>query len=320
MGDFEPAELNIGAGGVTFSRGGGLLGRYIIEPDAEALESPRPFFHPLMSLAGRTITASRPPDHPWHRGLSIAIPHVGAADGAAPDGAQTNFWGGPTWVRGLGYRQLENNGTMCHEGFRGDGPGGVEERLTWLSASGSTLLGERRHLEARVHRSGPTHAMARAWWQLDVRSRWCNPTASAVTFGSPSTAGRPNAGYGGLFLRCSSALADSTILVESATERIRPADAMGTSSQWMALVSEQSGAFGSVVMVGWPDNPRTPTPWFVRTGEISMLCAAPFFRAEWTLTPGSVAAWGWSVLISDDAWDVEACAEAVRLSVGSRQR
>ena len=81
--------------------------RYVHEPTDAQLESPRPYFHPLRTLAGDEVTLYRPHDHVWHKGLSLSLPNVGPA----------NFWGGPTYLREGGYQQLPNNGTMRHRPF-----------------------------------------------------------------------------------------------------------------------------------------------------------------------------------------------------------
>ena len=44
------------------------LFRYIYEPDMPQSESPKPFFHPVNTLAGDLITNYRPHDHVWHKG------------------------------------------------------------------------------------------------------------------------------------------------------------------------------------------------------------------------------------------------------------
>ena len=69
-----------------------VLAEYVYEPDDAAVESPRPYAT-LRTRGGRDVTAYRPDDHVWHKGLSLALPYVG----------DTNFWGGPTYVHGEAY-------------------------------------------------------------------------------------------------------------------------------------------------------------------------------------------------------------------------
>src|SRR5215831_7409494 len=84
-----------------------LLFRYVYAPDTPPVESPRPYFHPLRTLAGDVVTIFRPHDHRWHHGLSMTSANLSGE----------NFWGGPTYVDGQGYAQLPNNGTVRHESW-----------------------------------------------------------------------------------------------------------------------------------------------------------------------------------------------------------
>ena len=71
---------------VTLFAGEQLLCRYVYVSGEAHKESPKPYFHPLNSLAGDTLTNFRPNDHPWHHGLSFTLTNVSG----------WNFWGGPT--------------------------------------------------------------------------------------------------------------------------------------------------------------------------------------------------------------------------------
>src|SRR3954447_26377227 len=120
------------------------LARYVHRPDVPQLESPKPYLRPVRTLTGDLVTAYRPHDHVWHKGIQLALPHVGGE----------NFWGGVTWVRGEGYRQLDNNGSMDHvefEALEADGQRArIAERLAWRTQAGEHWIDERRTLGFRV--------------------------------------------------------------------------------------------------------------------------------------------------------------------------
>ncbi|WP_203183884.1 DUF6807 family protein [Streptomyces pratensis] len=82
---------------VTVTHDGTPLLTYVYTPDDVQLESPRPYFHPVRTLGGDVVTAFRPWDHVWHKGITWSLPVVG----------EHNFWGGPTYVHGKDYVQLE---------------------------------------------------------------------------------------------------------------------------------------------------------------------------------------------------------------------
>ena len=83
---------------------GTTLAQYVYVPTDVQLESPRPYLHPVRTRGGDLVTAFRPHDHVWHKGIAWSLPVVG----------EHNFWGGPTYVHGQGYVQLENDGSMDH--------------------------------------------------------------------------------------------------------------------------------------------------------------------------------------------------------------
>jgi hypothetical protein len=64
--------------------------------------APRPYLHPVRSLAGTVATQSEPADHRHHLGLSIAFPDVNG----------TNFWGGSTYTPASGPVLLDNHGVQ----------------------------------------------------------------------------------------------------------------------------------------------------------------------------------------------------------------
>jgi hypothetical protein len=233
------------------------LFRYVYRPDDPPLESPRPYLHPVRTLAGEVVTDGRPDDHPWHKGISWALPNVG------PE----NFWGGPTYRRGDGYVQLDNNGTMRHDGFlsiaaNGDGAELAEE-LTWVTAAGQVLFGERRRITAAVRRD-------RSAWSLGFATTMRNVSGRSVAIGSPTTEGRENAGYGGLFWRGPSGFTGGRVLAPDGE------GVMGQRGPWLGF----AGPAATLVFRDAPANPGFPCRWFVRSSPYACLGPAPFFAAE----------------------------------------
>jgi hypothetical protein len=236
---------------------------------------PRPFFN-LRTRNGVQVTDVRPADHPWHTGLSLAFAHVGTA----------NFWGGPTFVRGKGYVQLPNNGTVRHDGFEERSVERIRERLSWITEPGERALTELRTVETA---SFADH------WRLDFATELTNATRSPLVFGSPTTNGRPAAGYGGLLWRGPASFTGGTVLGAR----------MGDESEWLGFVTPQA----TLVFLS-----PTPTWWFVRSEPFAAVCPAPFFHTELTLGAGEVLRLRYRVVIADGAWDetqIRACSPPV---------
>lgn len=278
----DDTSLSIRAGDVE-------LCRYVYVSDVAQFESPRPYLHPVRTLRGHLVSLYRPHDHVWHKGISLALPNVGEA----------NFWGGPTFVRGKGYVQLPNNGTQRHEGFDvadvADGVARIRERLTWVTEQGETWLTEVREL--RVSPLADESA-----WRLSFATALTNRRGRAIPFGSPTTEGRPKAGYAGLFWRGPRSFNKGAIL---ASDGPGGPGMMGERAAWLAYVGkhDEVDASSTVVFRDAASNPGHPTKWFVRDDPYACVCPAPFFDEVVELPDGETLSLQYDVLIADGAWD-----------------
>ncbi|MET4583297.1 hypothetical protein ABIE21_002816 [Conyzicola nivalis] len=265
-------------GSVAVSIDGVEVLTYVYRSAAEQLESPRPYFHPLRTLAGEVVTQHRPADHVWHAGLAWSLPNVGAH----------NFWGGPTYVRDEGYVQLPNNGRVDHRGFTAfaadDHGVEIEEQLQWISFDGDPVFTEKR----RISVTGGADA-----WTLVFDTVMRNVTGASIRIGSPSTEGRENAGYGGLFWRGPESMVGGAALVSDGEA------AMGSEHPWMAYSADAA----TVVMVDDRAAPGHSPPWFLRTDDYAGLCPAPFFSEALAVAAGEKVRFRYSVVVADGPSD-----------------
>lgn len=275
------------------------LFRYVYRPGDPAAESPRPYFHPVRTLAGDLVTGCRPDDHPWHKGIAWSLPDVGGE----------NFWGGPSYRRGQGYVQLDNNGTVRHEAFAaaraGDGTACLEERLSWVTAAGRTWFAERR----RIAVAAWPEASA---WSCAFETRMENVSGQPVSFGSPGTEGGDNAGYGGLFWRGPRSFTGGQVLTcdgEGGDEL------MGWRGPWLAFRAPGPPP-ATLVFGDWAANPGHPGQWFVRSTPFACVCPAPFFAAERPVPAGSALALRYHVVIADGTPDPAGCARLIARAGG----
>ncbi|MER7179369.1 PmoA family protein [Streptomyces hyaluromycini] len=268
---------------------------YVYRPEA-AWEAPRPYLHPIRTLAGDVVTDYRPNDHRWHKGLSLTASHLSGA----------NLWGGNSYVHGQGYLAIpERVGSMRHAGFdelsSADGRLVVAERLTWHPYDGTLWAEERRRVE--VHDVDPGAGS----WALTWTSAITNRRAEPLLFGSPTTAGREQAGYTGLFWRGPRAFRDGRII---GPEGEGP-ELMGSRSAWLALSGEHDGADGhaTVVFEHAPENDHSgthgshPAHWFVRNDPFAGIAPSWAFHDELELAPGDTLRRRYRVVIGDGAWE-----------------
>lgn len=169
---------------------GALLWRYVYEPDTPATEAPRPYAHPVRSLAGDVLTNFRPNDHPWHHGLSFTLTSVSG----------TNFWGGPTYTP-AGYQWRDNHGIQVHRTWTDLQPERMVEVVDWLERpAGRVLLHERRVLGTDIGGMG---------WRLRWRTELLNVSGEELVFGNyESPGGLRGSHYTGLQFRGARELLD----------------------------------------------------------------------------------------------------------------
>jgi hypothetical protein len=273
---------------------GAELFRYVFQPDDPPLTSPRPYFHPVRTLAGDLVTDINPDDHPWHKGISWSLPNVG------PD----NFWGGPTYRRGDDYIQLDNNGTMRHDGFgpiqvSGAAAAGCQasltEQLTWVTAAGMRLFTEQRRISASV-------LPDRSAWSCAFQTTMRNVSGRTVAIGSPTTEGRENAGYGGLFWRGPAAFTGGRVLTP---EGAGGNELMGWRGPWLAFATPVA----TVIFRDSPANPGFPCQWFVRSTPFACVCPAPFFAAEVPVAAAAELTLRYEVVVAAGELNIDACAQ-----------
>ncbi|MDQ3627228.1 MAG: PmoA family protein [Actinomycetota bacterium] len=276
------------------------LFRYVYAPWDPQRESPRPYLHPVHTLGGDLVSLYRPHDHVWHKGIAWSLCNVG----------DENFWGGTTYTRELGYHQLDNDGGMCHQGFdllgMHDGVLRFDERLSWITQNGAHWIAERR-------RVGVTVLPDVQAWVLTFETTMQNVSGRTIPIGSPTTKGRENAGYSGLFWRGPRSFSDGRVMTPAGEGRD---ELMGTRHPWMGFAGEHDG-HGRASTLVFRDDPRNfsfPSQWFVRTDMYACLCPAPFYSEEYQLENDDSLTLRYDVCIADGGLDATACEGLVALA------
>ncbi|MDN3309840.1 PmoA family protein [Microbacterium oryzae] len=265
---------------VTVSAAGVEVARYVYDEDAPAFEGPKPYLHPIRTVGGAPLTGFRPWDHRWHKGLQMTLTDVSGQ----------NFWGGNTYVHGEGYIPLDNVGRVRHDAFTtlSDGDAAVvEEELTWVTQAGSEWLRERRTL--RFH----SFDVADGRWVLDLTTTLRNISDQDLVLGSPTTNGRENAGYSGLFLRLARSFTGGAVTVPEAdgpvTRMGAAADAvMGSAAPWLALSGPLDEVDGGATVLAFAGHSsgEPDVRWFVRSEPFPTLAPSPTFSETVVLAPG----------------------------------
>ena len=262
---------------VTLSVGGRQVAEYVFAPKLEPTLVPRPYLHPVRTLAGTVVTDLLPADHAWHLGVSLAMPDVAGA----------NLWGGRSYVHERGYVWLDDHGEIEHVRWLQSASGELQEELRWRGPDGAALLTEQRTV--RVEDCGDGRG-----WVLTFSFELTNAGAEAVELRSPAVNGRgEGAGYGGFFWRLP-AISEGRVVAGA----LRDEDAINGSAEPSVTMSGLvDGAPVSLTFGGLAESDR----WFVRLAEYPGIGAALAFERPLTIAPGASVRRRYQVLVSDGA-------------------
>ncbi|WP_432154607.1 PmoA family protein [Streptomyces tricolor] len=264
------------------------VGCYVTRPELPARLAPRPYLHPVTTLAGTAVTEVSPADHAHHLGVGVAVPDVEGH----------NFWGGRTFVRDRGPAELCNHGAQRHTGFQLRDPDGFVEELRWVAA-GTELLRERRTVAA----TGLTDTA----WALDFTFSLTNVTAGPLTIGSPATNGRPGAAYGGFFWRARKEARPPEVFT---ADREGEAEVHGTRADWLAL----TGTGWTLVFAGATEDTRRD-PWFVRAAEYPGVGSSLASAERLPVEPGGTVVRRVVTVVADGGLARDEAAALVRTAV-----
>ncbi|MFD5369279.1 PmoA family protein [Streptomyces sp. NPDC127103] len=276
---------------------GRAVARYTARPATAPDRSPRPYLHPVTTLAGRPVTETVPEDHPHHLGAGVAVPDVEGR----------NFWGGRTFVRDRGPVALDNHGVQRHDGFTRCGPDGFAEELTW-TAGGEPLL--------REHRTVTATALTGTAWTLDLAFSLTNVSGRDLSIGSPATNGRPGAAYGGFFWRAPKEAATPAVFASGGAGGSPGPDGEeavhGTRADWVALAGEG----WTLVFAGATARTRDD-PWFVRAAEYPGVGSSLAHDERLPMPAGGTVVRRVVTVVADGRLDRDGAAALVRQAVTS---
>lgn len=249
----------------TLRVNGTAVATYVESPALDIRLAPRPYLHPVRTLAGTVVTDALCEDHPWHLGASLTIADVNGR----------NFWGGRTYVRDEGYVWLDDHGRIVPVSSAPTADG-FTESLEWRAADGEVVLREQRTVTATAAPHG---------WELSFAYALSTPTGAEVTLGSPATHGRPGqAGYGGFFWRATPGPARAFTARTDAPH--------ATADPWLALTVADRY---TLVFRGLAGADR----WFARTEEYAGVCAALAFTDPLPIKPATPLTRHLRVLVAD---------------------
>jgi hypothetical protein len=259
----------------------------------------RPYFHPVNTLAGDTITLLRPFDRPYQRGLSLSL---GMINGQ-------NFWGGPPeGDAGAPVASLDRVGRAAHvqwealkivddERQLGDDRPPTQtallhERIHWQTSQGETWLREDRRmlLETLNERAG--------YWVLRLSSRLTNVSGEPLTIQQGAS---DTMGVTGWFLRAVRGFESGRVFT---ADGATGAEVSGSRALWCGLSGEHDTHLrgSTVVLQGNPQNPRHPTHWYAPMGDYAGLGMALCYEEPLDIPPTHVLHLRCRLIVANGDW------------------
>lgn len=239
---------------------------------------PKPFFHPLTTPAGYTLSIFEPSDHVWQRGLWFAIKFVNGH----------NFWEEKEHPFATQVTQappdVSHNGPMVT----------VDSTLVWHGSDGSPLMDEMRTFDY-----SPIDQDAYA---LDFTITLM-PRVD-VEFNRTPFNGKWG-GYGGMAFRGNRNWLNTKLLFDDGTQVDRP---IPKTSKWCDLTGLIDGGrecMAGVAMFDHPDNVRHPVGWYGGIGSHHYFNAAFLFHEPLTVPNGQAITFQYRVLVHDHVWSAD---------------
>jgi type 1 glutamine amidotransferase len=248
-----------------------------------------PYFHPLTTPEGRTLTWDQPPDHIWHHGLWFSWKFINGV----------NYWEiDPKTGRPAGRASWTNVKIETGVGFGAK----ISMDLAYRPAGEeAAVLTERRSIEISAPAPDGTYALD---WTCTFRA------VREVVLDRTPIPGEPGGqswgGYAGLSLRLTGDLTGRRAVTidgpvaesEMREERYRGRHA---ALDYSGLVN---GTPAGVAILDHPGNPRSPTPWYVIiSAEMSFFSPALLCFEPMTLRPGEGLTLRYRVIVHPGRWD-----------------
>jgi hypothetical protein len=245
-------------------------------------ELPKPCFYPLHTAAGRQIGGFQMSDHTWHRGLWFTIKFIN----------KSNFW---EESQPFGVQRTQTQ-PKCE--FISPQAVTISHNLRWTSKATDAVIDEDRTISFTVQDDG-----IRA---IDWRTSLL-PLQDLLLDRTPYTTW---GGYSGLAFRAGREVHNTSYLLPDG----QTANAIiGQPHPWALLrgcVDGDADAKISLGIIDHPGNPRSPQPWYAKSGQsYDFMNAAFLFHEPLSVSRGQRLDFRYRILYRDGWWEASEFAE-----------
>ena len=239
---------------------------------------PKACVHPLITPKGHCLTGFEMSDHVWHRGLWFTIKFING----------TNFWEeqSPFGV------QVSEKQPICE--LLSAGAMRLTHQVDWASEATGVVFNENRTLTFRRLADG----VQAIDWSTQLRA-----AADLTLDRTPFTTW---GGYGGLSYRASREVHDVNFLLPGGETVSALA---GQKHDWVVMQGSVDGGPGGKISLGMADhpaNPRTPSPWYCKSGNgFNYMNAAFLFHEPMPLPRGQSLKFRYRIFYRDGLWTAD---------------
>ena len=269
--------------------------------------TPRPYIHPVRTLAGVEVTATHPADHDWHCGVGFAVPDV--------DG--TSFWGGGTYIHGQGYVLLDNHGKIESKELNpvstrseSEENPGFDHHTVWTNHDGREVIHELQTIRISLLDIGKSE-QSPSWrfhFSTDLKA-----VDGPASLGSPGSNGRIGGGYGGFFWRLPRCT-NVNIFSENAEGEDAVHGSVAPWIAWTARFEAHPGVCGTATLVFVPADPvSAQDPWIVRCAGYPGVGSAVAWDKRVEIPGGETIRRSFTVAVVDGTRDRDGCAAIAAL-------
>lgn len=246
---------------------------------------PKACIHPLLTPQGRCLSGFEMSDHVWHRGLWFAIKFVNG----------TNFWEEKAPFGIQTSRAEPACALSSADAVR------VSHAVEWASEATDVVLRETRAITIRF--------ISEEIGAID----WTTELHAAQDLTLDRTPYTTWGGYGGLAFRAARELHDARFLLPGGEV---VAGLAGQPHEWVVMEAKVDGGPDRRVSLGivdHPANPRSPSPWYCKSGNgFTYLNPALLFHEPMKLDNGERLRLRYRVLYRDGLWEHGEFAELAR--------
>ena len=251
------------------------------------------FFHPLAVPGGPVLTALRPADHPWHRGLWFSWKYLNHLNYWEEDPKTGVAQGRTEW----GEPKIET---------RPDFSARVVMEVAYRPPGAPPVLKEHREITV----SPPDHDGV---YHLDWAATFTAQDQDVLLDRTPlpgEPRGAISGGYAGLSVRLTTAMKDPQVRVGETPVTFKDGRFRGKAPamDYSGVVDEHEAG---IAILDFPGNLNSPSPWYaIADGSFRFFTPAVICYQPYTLKAGQTLALQYRVVVHSGRWSLETLREA----------